>query len=122
LNQSVLPESFMAASWITIVAPYLPEIIRLARPMFTRTPVRDANTEKLRLDVLNEQIAELQNAATQNADSIKLLATEMQKTIEVLQLGAERLEQRSKRSERVAIVAATIAALSFALAVFALTR
>jgi len=112
----------MAASWITIVAPYLPEIIRLARPMFTRTPVRDVNTEKLRLDVLNEQIAELQNAATQNADSIKLLATDMQKTIEILQLGAERLERQSKRSERAAVIAATIAALSFALAAFALVR
>ena len=29
----------MAATWITIAAPYVPEIIRLARPLFTRTPV-----------------------------------------------------------------------------------
>lgn len=112
----------MAASWITIVAPYLPEIIRLARPMFTRTPVRDANTEKLRLDVLNEQIAELQNAATQNADSIKLLATDMQKTIELLQLGAERLERQTKRSERTALIAVTVAVLSFVLGALALAR
>ena len=72
--------------------------------------------------MLNEQIAELQNAATQNADSIKLLATDMQKTIEVLQLGAERLERQSRRSERLALIAVTVAAASFALAAFALAR
>ena len=46
---------------------------------------------------LGEQIAQLQDAATQNADSIKKLATDMQKTIEVLQVGADQAERRLRR-------------------------
>ena len=65
----------MSATWIAIAAPYVPEIIKLARPLFTRTPVVADNTQQIRLDVVSEQITELQNAASQNADSIRKLAT-----------------------------------------------
>lgn len=111
----------MAATWITIAASSLPEILRLARPLFTRTPQVD-HSQQLRLDVIGEQIAELQDAATQNADSIRKLATDMQKTIEVLQLGADRAEQRLRRAGRMVRVATTIAVLAFALAAYALAN
>ena len=111
----------MAATWITIAASSLPEIIRLARPLFTRTPQVD-NSHQLRLDVIGEQIAELQDAATQNADSIRKLATDMQKTIEVLQVGADRAERRLRRANTLTLVATTMATLAFVLAAWALTR
>lgn len=109
----------MAASWITVVAPYLPEIVRLARPMFTRTPPAD-NSQQLRLDVLHAQIGELQDAASQNADSIGKLASDMQHTLQAMQAGAERMERRMLRVERLALVAATVAVLAFGLAAYAL--
>jgi hypothetical protein len=112
----------MAAGWITAVAPYLPEIVRLARPIFTRTPPQIDLGQQRRLDVIDAQIGELQDAASQNADSIAKLAVDMQKTIEVLQLGAERLERRLVLSNRLAVAAATAAALAFALAAYALAR
>jgi len=112
----------MAATWITIAAPYLPEIIKLARPLFTRTPPQLDNSQQLRMDVIGAQIVELQDAATQNADSIRKLATDMQKTIEVLQLGAERAEQRLQQSHRLTVIATTMAALAFALAAYALAN
>ncbi|MEO6104777.1 MAG: hypothetical protein ABIP44_14205 [Pseudoxanthomonas sp.] len=111
----------MAATWITIAASSLPEIIRMARPLFTRTPPVD-NSQQQRLDVIGEQIVELQDAATQNADSIRKLATDMQKTIEVLQLGADQAEYRLRRATQLAWVAATIAVLAFALAAYALAN
>ena len=111
----------MAATWITIAASSLPEIIRMARPLFTRTPPAD-NSQQLRLDVIGEQIAELQDAATQNADSIRKLATDMQKTIEVLQVGADRAERRLRRASMLTLIATTVAVLAFALAAFALAR
>ena len=110
----------MAATWITIAAPYVPEIIRLARPLFTRTPVAADNTQQIRLDVVSEQITELQNAASQNADSIRKLATDMQKTLEVLQLGSERMEKRLAAANLLAIIATTAAALAFGVAAYAL--
>ncbi len=111
----------MAATWITIAASSLPEIIRMARPLFTRTPPLD-NSHQLRLDVIGEQIAELQDAATQNADSIRKLATDMQKTIEVLQVGADRAERRLRRANTLTLVATTVATLAFVLAAWALAR
>jgi hypothetical protein len=111
----------MAATWITIAASSLPEIIRMARPLFTRTPPAD-NTHQLRMDVIGEQIAELQDAATQNADSIKKLATDMQKTIEVLQAGADQAERRLRRASQLTLIATTVAILAFALAAYALAR
>ena len=109
----------MAATWITLAAPYLPDIIKLARPLFTRTPPVD-NTQQLRMDVIGEQIAELQDAATQNADSIRKLATDMQKTIEILQAGADQAERRLRHASQLTLVATTVAVLAFALAAFAL--
>ena len=112
----------MAATWITIAAPYVPEIIRLARPLFTRTPPQVDNSQQLRIDVIGAQIAELQDAATQNADSIRKLATDMQKTIEVLQVGADRAERQLRRSNQLVLGATTVAALAFLLAAYALAN
>ncbi|ATD67027.1 hypothetical protein CNR27_05855 [Luteimonas chenhongjianii] len=112
----------MAAGWITIVAPYLPEIVRLARPIFTRTPPLIDPGQLRRNDVVDAQIAELQDAADQNADSIGKLAADMQKTIEVLQLAAARAERRLVRAQALAIIAATIATLAFGLAAWALAH
>jgi len=111
----------MAATWITIAASSLPEIIRMARPLFTRTPQVD-NSHQPRMDLIDEQIAQLQDAATQNADSIKKLATDMQKTIEVLQLGADQAERRLRRASQLTLIATTVAILAFALATYALAR
>ncbi len=112
----------MAASWITVVAPYLPEIIRLARPMFTRKPPVLADNTPQRLDVVDAQIGELQAAATQNADAIKLLATDMQQTLDTLQQNALRLERRLRRAHRITVAAATLAILGIALATAAMWR
>ena len=112
----------MAAAWITVVAPYLPEIVRLARPIFTRTPPQVDLGQQRRLDVIEAQIGELQDAASQNADSIAKLATDMQQTMQALQLGAERLERRLVLSNRLAVIAATAAALAVALAAYALAN
>lgn len=111
----------MAATWITIAASSLPEIIRMARPLFTRTPQAD-NSHQPRMDLIGEQIAQLQDAATQNADSIKKLATDMQKTIEVLQVGADQAERRLRRASQLTLIATTVAILAFALAAYALAR
>ncbi len=111
----------MAATWITLAAPYLPDIIKLARPLFTRTPPVD-NTHQLQMDVIAEQIVELQDAATQNADSIRKLATDMQKTLELLQQGAELADRRLRHASALLWVSTTIAVLAFALAAYALAN
>ena len=115
------------AAWFTAVAPFLPDIIQMAKPMFTR----DKGAEKV-----PQQIKELQDAATQNADAIKQLAGEMEHTLATLRQGATQLEatlaplqqrngelERSlQRANRNALVAATASVLAFLLAGYALAN
>lgn len=103
------------AAWFALAAPYLPDIIQLALPLFTRNKTQEKIPE-----LVVQQIAELQSAATQNADSIKLLATEMQKTIEALQSGAAILERKLRRAQLLAGIAGTIAVSAFGVALYAL--
>src|SRR3546814_1076423 len=78
------------AAWFTVVAPFLPDIIQMAKPMFTR----DKGAEQV-----PQQIKELQDAATQNAGAVKQLAGEMQRTLASLQQGASQLDNTLVRSE-----------------------
>src|SRR3546814_6733501 len=71
------------APWFTVVAPFLPDIIQMAKPMCTRDKGADQ---------VPQQIKELQDAATQNAGAVKQLAGEMQRTLASLQQGASQLE------------------------------
>jgi hypothetical protein len=103
------------AAWYALAATYLPDIIKLTLPLFTRGKSQEKSPE-----VMAQQIAELQNAALQNADSIKLMATEMQKTIDTLQLGAAQLDRRLQRAQLLAGAASIIAILGFGVAVYAL--
>ncbi|MBW3550147.1 MAG: hypothetical protein KY442_04760 [Proteobacteria bacterium] len=110
------------AAWFTVVAPFLPDIIQMAKPIFTRS----RNPDKAP-DLVPQQIIELQDAAAQNAESIRLLAEEMQKTIASLQQASVELdrklgtlERQLSRAERLSLVAITAALLGFAVAAYAL--
>jgi len=103
------------AAWFTVVAPFLPDIIQMAKPIFTR-----ARSPEKAPDLVPQQILELQDAAAQNADAIKLLAEEMQQTLSVLQQASVEVDRKLERANRMALVAVTAALLAFALAAWAL--
>lgn len=103
--------------WFAFAAPYIPEIIKLARPLFTRASPKAAET-----DVTAQQIAELQTAVSQNVESIKHLATDLQRTLEALQNGAAEMEKKLNRAHTLLLISATMATLSFCVAVYALAR
>lgn len=105
------------AGWFALAAPYIPEIIKIARPLFTR-----ANPKEKSIEVVVAQIAELQTAAIQNTESLKMLATDMQHTIESLQKGSAILEKKLDQARILLIVSSTIAVLAFCLAVYGLAR
>ena len=108
------------AAWFTVAAPLIPEILRLARPYFTRAPQQALPQS----DVVAVQIVELQDVAAQNAESIKVLAAEIQKTLAGLQEASMVLEQRLRRARIVSLAALAVAgaALAFAAAAFVLSR
>lgn len=115
------------ASWFTVMAPLLPELVRAARPIFTR------NAEPSQVP---KQIAELQDAVLQNDQAIKTLASEMEQTLQGLTGASQQLEttllglrhalgaqeKRLARSQLLSTVAVTAALLAFAVAAYALAR
>ena len=103
------------AAWFTAALPFLPDVIKLATPLFTRSKPQDKVP-----DVVATQIAELQDIAAQNSDAIKTLAIEMQNTINSLQVGAQALAVELKLARTVSLVAVTAAVLAFSLAAYAL--
>ena len=105
----------------------LPELIRAARPIFTRS--REPSQ-------VPQQIRELQDAVDHNDQAIKALATEMaqtlsslkqaslalERTLGELRLEQARMERRLTLAQTIAAVAASVALLAFAVAAYALAR
>jgi hypothetical protein len=104
------------AAWFAIAAPLLPELMRAAMPLFTRTKPKDNVPEPLA-----KQISELQFAVSHNADSIKDLAAEMQKTIDALQTAAATVEQKLKLAHSLSIISAAVAVLAMLVSAYAVS-
>lgn len=99
------------AAWLPLlktVLPYLTAIITAAVPAFTAK--KD-----------NEQIAELQQAVRQNAESIKVLAEQMQRTIRAIEAGAVSGDRSQKHARAISIIAlvVSLAALGIGLLAYA---
>lgn len=105
------------AAWFAHALPYIPDLIKLARPLFTRSKPQDQVPE-----VVARQITELQEIAAQNTDAIKTLAIEMQNTINSLQAGAEALTNELRLVRALALVCVIAAILAVGLAAFALAN
>jgi hypothetical protein len=105
------------ASLLTLAVPFLPDLIRFATPYFTSSKEKDKVPE-----ILVQQISELQTAATQNAEAIKLLAAEMQNTIDALRVGATSLERKLNIALVLSIVSSTTALIAMCVAAYALAK
>ena len=104
----------MALPWLAVgklVLNNLDTIIGVVKPGFTRKKV-DALPSQT--DLLNQQIAELQAAASSNAEQIKQLAAQVKEVVAALgQAAADAAAQRAaaKRWSYVAVAVSVIAML-----------
>ncbi len=94
---------------IKAVLPHVGTIVSAASPVFTR---KSTVAER---DVLQQQITELQAAASANDAHIKELAVQVKNTVELLEM-AERSRQRLRG---LCVGAGAIAVLSLCTAMFA---
>jgi hypothetical protein len=95
---------------IKIMLPYVTQIVSAAIPAFTK------KTDKTNTDVIiPSQIAELQAAATQNAQSLKTLAMQLQQVITGVDAAAEKMDREIKTTKRLAAAAIVLALLAIAL-------
>jgi hypothetical protein len=110
----------MALPWLAVgklVLSNLDTIIGVVKPAFTRKKVDTLPSET---DLLNQQIAELQAAASSNAEQIKQLAAQVKELVAALaQAATEAAAQRaavrrwSYAAVTVSVVAVLISAGSF---------
>jgi hypothetical protein len=98
------------------VLPYVGTIVSAAAPVFTRKDVDAAANQTL----IQQQISELQAAASANDAHIKALAIQMQNTVEALEQGASLAERRHQRIILVCVLAMTISLISLSIAVYIL--
>jgi hypothetical protein len=111
----------MALPWLAVgklVLSNLDTIMGVVKPAFTRKQV-DALTSQT--DLLNQQIAELQAAASNNAEQIKKLAAQMKDMVEALALSATEAAAQRAAVRRLSIgaIALSVLALLFAAATLA---
>jgi len=88
------------------VLPHIGTIISAATPVFTKKQADAAANQVL---LLQQQITELQSAASQNAALIKELAAQLQSTVAALEQAASAAEARLRRATALSVVAALMA-------------
>lgn len=100
-------------AWLPIlktILPYLTTIVTAAVPAFT---ARRENGKSANL--VAEQIAELQDAVSRNAESVRVLAEQMQRTIEAIETAALSSERAIKKTLIMSIAALVIAVVALGL-------
>jgi hypothetical protein len=110
------------AAWLLpalkVVLNNLPAIASVAVPVFTRKSTEAANQAQL----VQQQIAELQSAASQNAQNVKALAEQLQGTVAALQQAAAIAETRLRRAYLLCLAAIGLSAVTLAAAIYFIFR
>lgn len=105
------------AGWVLpalkAILPHVGTIVEAAKPVFRRVGSGAGGDAK---PPVEEQIAELQAAITQNADHIKALAEQLQKTVTVLEQEAEATRSKLARAYGLALAALAVAVAALAVA------
>jgi len=103
------------SSWIPLIKtaiPYIVQVLSIAVPAFTsRSSQKEAD------DIVPEQIAELQGAATQNAESVRILAEQLKGTLEGVDAAAVKLQQELVFTRKLSVVALVVSVLSVAVVI-----
>ncbi len=102
----------MAAWLLTIktILPYVTQIVTAAIPAFTKK-LDKGEADK----IIPGQISELQEAVTHNAESIKILAAQLQQIISGIDNGSIKIEKEIKFIKRLAIIAIIVSGCAITL-------
>ncbi|HZI28503.1 MAG TPA: hypothetical protein VFD64_10110 [Gemmatimonadaceae bacterium] len=102
----------MALPWLAVgqlVLTNLDTIIGVVKPAFTRKKVEGLPSQA---DLLNQQILELQAAASSNADQIRQLAAQLKEVIAALEQAARSAQSERQNLRRLCLVATAISLMS----------
>jgi len=112
----------MAVPWLAVgnlVLGNLDGIISVVNPGFTRRKVDVASAQ---FDLLNQQIAELQSAASIESEQTRNLAAQVKEVVEALAAAAANATAERAAMRKLVTVAITLSLVSIALGAWALVR
>lgn len=99
------------------VLPHVGTIVSAAAPVFTR---KSADAAANQAALLQQQITELQSAASANDAHIKELATQMQHAVEALEKGTSLAEKSHRRALLLGAASLVLSAVSLGAVLFIL--
>ena len=108
------------AAWlpaVKIVLPYLTQIVTTSMPAFTRKPGRGADD-----DMTLRQNTELQDAATRNAESIIMLASQMEQLVQALDAASARIGKEVRATLWLAIAGLAMSTAAMGLSLYTWLR
>jgi hypothetical protein len=112
------------ASWllpaVKLILPHVGDIVAAAKPHFTKRKDALPGDDSGNGSVVQQQISELQTAASENTANIKSLAEQLRITVSALEQGASEAETRMKKVQRLATAATVVSVAAIAIAVIAL--
>lgn len=102
--------------FIKAVAPYIAQVATIALPAFTAKTDEETKAGT----VVAQQIAELQKAVTQNAQSVHILAEKLQQTIEGLEITAENARAQAETYKTALFFSIGFSVISLGLSIYLL--
>ncbi|KVW96678.1 hypothetical protein ABW22_06930 [Thiobacillus denitrificans] len=103
---------------VKAILPFISPIVSSALPVFTTRKSDEAAAAQT--GVLQQQITELQSAASQNARHVKELAEQLQKTVTALEQGAAVAESRFRQTAVLCGVAVAFSLFAIGVSLFVL--
>lgn len=109
------------AAWLIpalkLVLPHVGTIFSAAAPVFTKKKPEEADSQTA---LLQQQITELQAAASQNAAHIKDLAAQLQRTVTAVEEAAETTETRLRRAVMFSVISTVVSVAAIGIALIAM--
>ncbi len=109
----------MSVTWLLpaleLIGPHVGTILKAAMPSFTR---KEAEKELSPEALLQQQVVELQSAASKNAANIAELAAQLQNTVKALGQAAELAQERLQRAFLVGAFACAVSAVALGISLF----
>lgn len=89
---------------LKLVLPYVATVATAAIPAFTRR--RDGDKS---IELMGQQIGELQQAAEHNAESVRVLAEQMQQALKLIEIAGEENLRRQRRTQIFSAISLVVA-------------
>jgi hypothetical protein len=101
---------------VKLILPHVGTIVAAAKPHFTKRKgeAKEGN------GVVQQQIAELQNAVSQNSALVRELAEQLQITVNALEQAAATTQTREKRIYTISIAAMVVSLVALSVSIVAL--